>query len=74
MPLREATTLQMRFCLLCKILFARLQKTDRASYFNKGGSYVQPMEKLETSLVDSLIQEYGINVDATRAVSLDNVH
>jgi hypothetical protein len=32
------------------------------------------MEQPETTLVDSLIQEYGINVDATRAVSLGNVH
>lgn len=28
------------------------------------------MEKLETSLVDSIIQEYGVNVDATKPVNL----
>lgn len=31
------------------------------------------MEQPETTLVDSIIQEYGINVDATKAVSLDNI-
>lgn len=32
------------------------------------------MEGAETTLVDSLIHEYGISVDATRSVSLENTH
>jgi hypothetical protein len=32
------------------------------------------MQEQQTALVDSLIQEYGINVDATRAVSPGNIH
>ena len=32
------------------------------------------MEQYETSLVDSLIQEYGVNVDATRQVTLKKKH
>lgn len=32
------------------------------------------MEQPETASIDSLIQEYGINVDATRPVSTPNIH
>ena len=32
------------------------------------------MQEPQTTLVDSLIQEYGINVDATRPVSLAKIH
>ena len=32
------------------------------------------MEQPETTLIESIIEEYGVNIDATKAVPLENIH